>query len=313
MQVGVERSGLVEARHPVTVAAADSSGTVLATFGADLDRRFFYRSAVKPFQASISQRLGAELSPEQLAIATASHGGQPVHLAYVADMLGEFGLREENLACPPAWPMSPSAVRRAGAAGWASPRRLAHNCSGKHAAMLRACVALDGPLHYTERDHPLQKEIASFLAETTGDDGGPVGVDGCGVPTFGGTVVGLATAYAALASDPRLSEVAQASSRFAALTADGDREEARLARWIPAVVKSGAMGCLGLAHVSGVGIAAKAWTGVLQVAVIGVIEMLRRLRLLPAYPELALAELARPPVFGGELRVGTIRPLENPE
>ena len=98
-----------------------------------------------------------------------------------------------------------------------------------------------------------------------------------------------------------------------ALTRDGERPETLIARWLPTVVKGGAMGCLGLAHVSGVGIAAKAWTGVLQVAVIGVIEMLRRLRLLPAYPELALAELARPPVFGGELRVGTIRPLENPE
>jgi L-asparaginase II len=313
VQIGVERSGLVEARHSVTVAAVDSSGKVLETFGTDLDRRFFFRSAIKPFQASVSQRLGADLAPERLAIASASHGGQPVHLAHVTEMLREVGLGEENLACPPSWPMSPSAMRRAGAAGWASPRRLAHNCSGKHAAMLRACAALEWSFHYTDSAHPLQKEIASCLAETTREDVGPVGVDGCGVPTFGGTVIGLATAYAALASDPRLSEVARAVSRFSALTADGDREETQLARWIPAAVKGGAMGCLGLAHFSGVGIAAKAWTGALPAAVIAVIEMLRRLGLLPAHPEQALAEVARPPVLGGARRVGTTRPLEDAE
>lgn len=313
MRVGAARSGLIEARHEVAVAAVDPAGRTLASFGEDADRPFFLRSAAKPFQAFVSQQAGAGLVPEQLAVASSSHGGQPVHLAYVEAMLDEVGLEEDDLACPPSWPMSASAMRTASRAGLRSPRPLANNCSGKHAAMLRACLARGWSLAYTDPGHPLQTEVASCMRRVTGEDGGPVGVDGCGVPTFRGTVTGLARAYAALSTDPDLSEVAVAASRFAPLTADGDREEALLARWIPGVVKGGAMGCLGLGHFGGVGIAAKAWTGALSAAAVGIIEMLRRLSLLPPHPEAALAEVARPPVLGGGRQVGALRPLREGE
>jgi L-asparaginase II len=307
--VGVERSGLIEARHQVTVAAVDAAGNTIATLGEELDRPFFFRSAIKPFQASVSQRLGAGMVPEQLAVASSSHGGQPVHVAYVRAMLGEVGLDEQDLACPPAWPTSPSAARLAAFSDPDAPRRVYNNCSGKHAAMLRACVASGWPLDYTDPDHPLQKEMTAFLREMVGSDPGPVGVDGCGVPTFRGTIVGLATALAKLGSDPGLAEVASAAYRFAPLTSDGDREEARISRWVPGVVKGGAEGCLGFARFDGIGVAAKAWSGALPAAAIAVVEMLRRLGLLPAYPERALAEVARPVVLGGGRPVGVIRPL----
>jgi hypothetical protein len=68
---------------------------------------------------------------------------------------------------------------------------------------------------------------------------------------------------------------------------------------------------VGLAWHGGLGIAAKAWTGEISVAVMGVIEMLRHLDLLPAYPEEALAAVARPPVLGGGRPVGTLMPVED--
>jgi L-asparaginase II len=176
--------------------------------------------------------------------------------------------------------------------------------------MLRACVAQGWPTAtYTDPGHPLQLEVLSYVQEATGEELTPVGVDGCGVPTFRITVPGMAAAFARLAVDPELQPVREAMYRFAALTADAELPEAELARWVPGTAKGGARGCLGLAWYGGLGIAAKAWTGEISVAVIGVIEMLRRLDLLPAYPEEALAAVARPPVLGGGRAVGALMPI----
>jgi L-asparaginase II len=307
--VGEVRSGLVEARHPVAVVAVDGAGRRVAAFGDDVDRPFFFRSAAKPFQGHIAQRLGAGLAPEQLAVACSSHGGQPVHLAYVSGMLAGAGLEESALLCPPAWPRSESSNRRVAAAGLAA-RPLFHNCSGKHAAMLRACVSQGWSADdYTDPDHPLQRALLEYASDVTREELTPVGVDGCGVPTFRVTVSGLAAAYSRLATDPDLAEVADAMYRFSSLTSDGGFPEAELARWVPGPVKGGARGCVGLAWYGGLGIAAKASTGETSVAVIGIIEMLRRLCLLSAYPEEALAQVARPAVLGGGRPVGELVPI----
>ena len=304
------RSGLAEARHPVSVAAVDRRGRLIAAFGDHLDRPFYARSAAKPFQATVSQRHGADLAAEQLAVAAASHGGQPIHIAYVRDLLAGFGIPEARLACPPSWPMSPSAARTAAGSGADRPLPVFHNCSGKHAAMLRACVAEGWSLHYTDPEHPLQLDNARLMADVTGGEVLPAGVDGCGVPAFRTTVVGLATAYARLSWDPDLAEVHGAMTRFASLTSDGERREAGLARWFPAAVKGGAQGCLGVAWYGAVGLAAKAWTGDPDAAMVGMVEALRRLSLLDGHPAEGLAELARPPVTGGGVPVGSLQPVE---
>jgi L-asparaginase II len=310
VQVGVIRSGLVEARHEVTVAAVDGPGRTIVVDGPDPDRPFFVRSAAKPFQAAVSQRLGADLGPEQMAIAAASHGAQPVHVAYVRTMLEEAGLDEGALRCPPSWPIGETAQRRAAAAGETGPRRIFNNCSGKHAAMLRACVARGWPLEYEHADHPLQKEMIDAVADATGSDTTPVGVDGCGVPTLRGTVPGLARAFARLHGDPDLAFAADCVYRCSALTADGDRPETRLARWVGGPVKGGAMGCVAIALPGGPAVAAKCWSGTMRAAIVGVIAVLRRLGLLPDHPYGRLREVARPPVLGGGRPAGEMAVLE---
>ena len=57
------------------------------------------------------------------------------------------------------------------------------NCSGKHAAMLLACVANDWPLEgYLDPEHPLQKRILDVLERFTGERPAATAVDGCGAP-----------------------------------------------------------------------------------------------------------------------------------
>jgi L-asparaginase II len=305
--VASTRSGLVEAVHPVVAAAVDASGRVIEVVGDHADRPFFYRSAVKPFQAAVSVHRGADLGPEPLALAAASHGGQPVHVAIVAGMLAEVGLDESHLRCPPDVPSSGSAELRLTAAGAPTERRLHHNCSGKHAAMLRACSARGWSLEYTDPTHPLQQEIIEYVSELVGASVTPTGIDGCGVPTLRGDVIGLARAFARLTVDPELRAIAENSARYTALTADADRAEAVLARWFPAVVKGGAMGCVGAGWLDGsVGFAAKCWTGQGAPAVVGLITLIERLGLLPGYPRAQVAELAAPVVLGGGEPVGSL-------
>ena len=310
MIVGSTRSGLVEAVHPVTAAAVDASGRVIEVLGDDADRPFFYRSSVKPFQAAVSQRRGADLGPEQLALAGASHGGQPVHVAIVAGMLREAGLDESDLRCPPDQPAGTGAEARLAARGQETKRAVHHNCSGKHAAMLRASAAQGWSLAYTDADHPLQREIVEYVGDLVGSPVTPPGTDGCGVPTMRGDVVGLARAFARLTVDRELRPVAENSARYASLVSDGDRSGAVLSRWFPASVKGGAMGCVGAAWLDGdIGFAAKCWTGDGAAAMIGLIHLIDRLGLLPGHPAAQLADIARPVVLGGGEPVGALEIL----
>lgn len=301
---------MVEAVHSVAVAAVDSAGRVLAVLGDDLDRPFFYRSAVKPLQAAVCVRNGAALGPEQLGLAAASHGGQPVHTSIVTQMLREVGLETGHLRCPPDWPASADEEARLKAAGHEGKSALFHNCSGKHAAMLRACVAQGWSLDYTPADHPLQQQVVDFAAELIGAPVTPTGVDGCGLPVLRGDVVGLARFFAQSVSDPEVRPVAENSARFAALTSDGDRAEAALARWFPAVVKGGAMGCIGAGWLEGdVGLAVKCWSGQSAPAMVGLVAMIDRLGMLADHPRSQLAEIANPIVLGGGRPVGRLEVL----
>jgi L-asparaginase II len=111
---------------------------VIATLGGDAGREFFMRSAAKPFQAAVVQRSGAALGDEQLAMASASHGAQPLHVSMVREMLASVGLDEQHLLCPPDRPSSATADRLW--ARWATwSRSECFTTAGEHASMLRAC------------------------------------------------------------------------------------------------------------------------------------------------------------------------------
>lgn len=280
----------------------------MARFG-DIDRSFFLRSSAKPFQAFVSQQAGADLSRLQLAVACASHRGFPVHVALVSSILEDAGLGENALQCPPDWPLDASAARMALRDGAGEPRRLWHNCSGKHAGFLRACVASGWPVeNYLDPSHPLQRAVIDFVSEIGGFPVEPVGVDGCGAPVLRTTVRAMATMFARLGTDPVLSDVFTAMHRYPALVAVNGQGDTEIAIVTNSAAKGGAQGCIGVAVSDRFGVAVKSWDGLGQVACLGAASALDQLGVLSATARDTLEPVIHPPVLGGGRPVGRLEP-----
>jgi L-asparaginase II len=202
--VEVLRGGLVESRHRGTVAVVDADGTVVLAVG-DCAQPVFPRSAVKPFQALLLVESGAAdryaFGDEELALACASHSGEPAHVDVVTRMLSKAGLDVSALACGAHWPSSQTAAFALARAG-ATPSALHNNCSGKHAGFLcAACAQGVDHLGYWRPDHAVQRSGCAVLEDLTGavlaDD--DRAVDGCSVPTWAEPIANLARGFASLA------------------------------------------------------------------------------------------------------------------
>lgn len=309
MLAQVVRSGVIEAVHDGSIVAARADGTEVASDG-DIDRRFLIRSSAKPFQAMVAVRHGADLAPEQLAVAAASHGGQPIHVAYVRSMLAEVGLDTTALQTPPAWPMVEAARSRLERVGHRFPKPEYHNCSGKHTAMLRACVAQGWPVEtYLDPDHPLQLANRAEFEKMTGEPAGDPAVDGCGAPVFPVSTRGLATAYARFGTSQEYREVWWAMHRFASLTSDWGEIPAAVAHWVDVAAKSGAEGVIGVATRADLGIAIKCWDGSHRPVGPALLAALDQLGLTPRLTRPSLAERLSVDVLGGVRPVGRVEPL----
>ena len=174
------------------------------TFAAGaVDRPILPRSSNKPVQATAALAAGwVPRSAQELAIAAGSHNGEDAHRDLVAGMLAAAGLGPDDLGCPPALPLD-QATRSAWVAEGRPADRVAMSCSGKHAAMLAACVAAGWPTRgYLERDHPLQQAIEARLVEAAGEPVTAVVVDGCGAPQHALSVTGLARGVLSLVQSP---------------------------------------------------------------------------------------------------------------
>lgn len=304
MDAATVRSGLVESTHPWSAVIVDADGRTHGEWG-DPNRPLYYRSSVKAIQATVSLECGADLGPEQLAVACSSHSGTPAHLALVRSILSGAGVAEAALRCPLDLPLgarSRTAVVRDGH----RPKRIFHNCSGKHAGFLAACRAQGWPLDtYTEPDHPLQRRVAEVMNELTGIEAATPGIDGCGVPTLPGTIRGLARAFAILSVADRFARARTAIMRYPALTSGNDRPDGRLAMWWSGPAKGGAEGVLVAAR-HGMAIATKSHGGSIRVATQGLIEIAARTGMLPTVALVALAADHQPPVLGGGRPVGSV-------
>ena len=186
--------------HLGDVAVCDPDGHVVAAAG-DPERLVYARSSMKPLQAAVSlSRIDGELPSDLVAIMCASHNGEPDHVGAVRRLLRGGGVPVTTLRCPEDLPS-----RRADALAVARKRRIFHNCSGKHAGMLRACASTGWDLEtYRAASHPLQRAVNRAVERATGIEAPHVGVDGCGVPVHGLPLRGMATLFARLASPGRL-------------------------------------------------------------------------------------------------------------
>jgi L-asparaginase II len=214
--VELQRGNLIESMHRGALAVVDAQGSVVVALG-DTTRPVFPRSAVKVLQALPLVASGAAdrlaLSDAELAIACASHNGEPLHVQTAAAMLAKAGLDADALECGTHWPLLDTSGRALAAAG-RTPDALHNNCSGKHAGFLcLACALHDGgglrgwAKGYVRPEHPVMREVTAALQAATGFDlaTAPRGTDGCSIPTYGIPLHHLALGFARVATGQGLS------------------------------------------------------------------------------------------------------------
>ncbi|MFE3454846.1 asparaginase [Nonomuraea sp. NPDC059194] len=296
--VEVVRSGFVESTHQARMLAVTADGTPVRTHGA-VDALASPRSSMKPLQALGMLRSGLDLDGELLALACASHSGEPYHVDGARKILAGAGLDESALRCPEDYPEDRSVPTKA---------RIFMNCSGKHAAMLATCAVNNWPLDtYLEPTHPLQRAIRETVEELTGERVAATGVDGCGAPLFFVSMVGVARAFRAFPLGAQGSPERRVYEAFTAhpeWTSGTTRPEAALMRAVPGLmVKVGAEGFDAFAYADGRAGTVKIEDGASRARVPVTVAALRALGFdAPEFDALAVT-----PLLGGGHPVGEVR------
>ncbi|WP_150308462.1 asparaginase [Planctomonas psychrotolerans] len=311
----VERSGFVESRHAGAAVVLAPDGTVLRALG-DVSAPVFPRSCMKPFQALAILASGVDLSPEEITIASGSHSGTAPHVSLVRGMLARAGLPVEALGCPADWPLDRNArdeLVRSG--GRASPVYM--NCSGKHAAMLLACVQNGWDTDsYLDPQHPLQERIRDVLQRFTGERIAASGVDGCGAPVHAISLTALARGIAKISTSPANSSFdifRRAASLSAAIRANGwaidgpGRANTLVVDQVGLLAKGGAEGVMVMAQPDGTSVALKMLDGSLRAASIVALELLAAVGSVPAEQVERIRPALDLAVLGGGVPVGAIR------
>jgi L-asparaginase II len=307
----VVRSGFVEGHHYGSVVALAADGSVAWSVG-DVTATMLPRSCNKPLQVVGMLRAGLRLEGELLALAAASHSGEPFHLDGVTRILSGAGLAEDALRTPPDLPLDDEAraeVLRTGG----GPTRLAMNCSGKHAAMLATCVANGwDTASYLDAGHPVQRAIRAAVEELTGEPVRAVAVDGCGAPLLSTSLTGLARGFRrlSLAAGGPEHAVADAVRSHPAWVSGTRRDEAALLAAVPgAVAKAGAESCYAVGLRDGRAVALKTDDGAPRARPVLMARALERLGVTeeagvdgPALRRTGVVEL-----LGGGRPVGVLR------
>lgn len=309
LDIQVTRGDQAESRHRVHAAVVDESDELIA--GArDARVTTFWRSCAKPFQVMPFLESGGfdELGwgDEALALACASHGGEPEHVAIAEEMLHDLGLEEGDLACGLHEPLSARGARLVRERG-TRLSRLHNNCSGKHAAMLaRAHTAGWTPEGYERCEHEVQRTVLATVARWAGVPEGQIGlaVDGCGVPVFALSLEHMARAYARLAvaverGDEIPTRVVNAMRAHPFLVGGTDRFDTVLLEETGGAVlaKVGAEGVHSVALLGrGIGIAIKVEDGSQRAQHPAVLRALQQLGALPDELTPRLAEFLRKPL-----------------
>jgi L-asparaginase II len=324
LDVVVTRGPTIESRHRVHAAVVGPSDALVA--GArDHSTVTMWRSCAKFFQVLPFLGSGGfdELGwgEEELALACASHGGEPEHLAVAQRMLDSIELEEGDLACGAHEPLSARGAKLARESG-RPYSRLHNNCSGKHAAMLARARTAGWPTQGYERaDHSVQRGCLGEVARWTDVqiDDMPIGVDGCGVAVMALPLDRMARAYArwgsaVQAGDGLPARTAEAIRHHPHLLGGTDRFDTVLLEETAGAViaKVGAEGVHSLTVPSvGLGIALKVEDGALRAQHIAVLRLLQRLGVLPEALPPRLADWATRPVRNtrGET-VGEVRSAE---
>lgn len=324
--VDVTRGEMIESRHTGVAVIADPRGRVLDHWG-DVERRVYPRSAIKSIQALAIVETGAAdafaVTDEELALACASHSGEPGHVDRIAAWLARIGCTVGDLECGAHRPYAEAAddalVRSGGA-----PTALLNNCSGKHTGFLTHIRRQGEPIEgYRHFHHPAQQRVLGILETLMVQDlrGAPRGIDGCSIPTYGVSIGALAVAMARMA-DPAghlpdrrvaaIERVRTAWGRYPWLVAGTGRFDTRVMQAMGgrAMVKGGAEAvCCAALPEQGIGIALKIDDGGKRAAEVAMATLLAHVGALdPAVPE-APALLTPALTNWNGVAVGQVRPV----
>ena len=325
--VEVIRGSLLESEHRGRVAVIDADGNAVLRLG-DVARPVFPRSAVKPLQALPLVETGAAdrfgFGADELAVASASHAGEPAHVALVEHMLARAGLDAAALVCgahPPIHAPSAQALARSGR----EPSALHNNCSGKHAGFLCVACAMEAnPAGYADPAHPVQRAVKAAIEGIAGvalEDRSRA-MDGCSVPTWALPLEKLAHGFARFGTGRGLDpHRAEAAARIRAACAANPYLVAGTGRFCTRVmahfggrvlVKGGAEGVLcGALPEAGLGIAVKCDDGAARAAEVVMAALISRLLALDDADRGALAPLVQPGLRNWNgVEVGVLRPSD---
>jgi len=249
ISVAVRRGRVVEAVHRVH-AVASQHGKVVASAG-DPSLVSFLRSSAKPFQALELVRARDDLDDRDIAIASASHRAEPIHIEAVRALLAKAGAREDDLEC--------------GDQDGRPPGRVYHNCSGKHAGMLATCRARGWRTEgYRMPGHRMQRANGADVAAASGIDEEllPTATDGCGVVTWALPLERMAEMFSRLEESEEGARIARAVRARPELISGDGGADTELMRTLPGFcAKGGAEGLLCAAGPDGLGMAVKCEDG----------------------------------------------------
>jgi L-asparaginase II len=319
--VELTRGERVESIHRGAVAIVDAEGRIRAALG-EIEQPICPRSSLKPIQALPFVESGAAdafaLSGEHVALACASHSGEPMHTERVAEWLDRLGLSEADLACGP-HPVRFEPALHAMIACAEQPTRIHNNCSGKHAGFLTVArhwnIAISG---YEDLQHPVQQAVVAVLRDLCGVSDLPSVVDGCAAPNFFVPLAAYARALARLASPETLApsrahaarRIVSAMVHHPELVSGTGRVCSILMRSCSgrAAVKVGAEGVYAAIIPSlGLGAAIKIDDGAGRAAETAIASVLRSLKVLGR--DAAAADVLLPPILNTRgMKVGERRP-----
>ena len=315
----------MESRHRGSAAIVDVTGKVARSWG-DHTAAVYPRSAIKPLQAIPLVETGAAeafgLGNSEIALACASHNGEPRHTETVAAWLGKIGLGPDDLECGMHWPMHDETTRAMAATGQ-MPCPIHNNCSGKHCGFLTTAVHMgEPPKGYVRFEHPVQQRILGVLEAMCGIDLGraPRGIDGCAIPTIAIPLENMAYGMARFgAPDDLAPDRAAACRRIAAAVAAEPFMVAGNGRYCTEVMevtgravllKTGAEGvfCAAIPDY-GLGVALKCDDGATRAAEIMMSAVLRHIGVLTEEMEAKLSRrIVMPLENRNGIHVGDVRP-----
>ena len=203
----VVRGETVESIHRGHFVVVDGNNDIIGA-GGDPTTITFFRSACKALQAMpFVSSGGAErfgFTDREIALACASHSGEPMHVAVAAGMLAKSSFTEADLRCGTHLPFNEAEAERLLMAG-ERPSQLHNNCSGKHAAMLAFAKYIDADAGtYESIENPIQQAILQTVAEFSElpINEIKIGVDGCAAPNFAMPLTAMARCFANLIRPP---------------------------------------------------------------------------------------------------------------